>query len=692
MEELAPLRARRTSLSHELETLEKSRDRLRKERLGAEQGPDAEMEACEREVAALQGQLADLEEQIRPMDERLARLDYEVGYYDNELQRRAKQMASLDRRIGTPKAVGRLEKEINRSLLAHLYPGAVLDAPPGEGALLAGGEADPFAVEILQQGWQGKRLLGPTELPWSTWWPTLKLWGGVAILVAMAVLCLALVVHPQWSKRELLAYPIARFVEEVTAPTPGGRTPAILASRLFWYGFAALLIVHLVNGLNAWDAERFFVQIPMKLDFTGLKTLFPTASKVSEGGSVWNPTIYLLVVAFAFFLSTEVSLSIGLSGIAWVTFGYFLVSAGIAAQSPYFGAENVNLMLFGAYVGMAGMLLYIGRRYYLNVASSAVGLPRKADTPAYATWAARGLVVCIALAFLLLVQGGMDWLLAVLLLLLVLLTALVITRINVETGAIFIQAYWLPVMMITAVLGARAVSPQGFAMLAIGTVILVGDPRETLMPFLANALRMGERSGQASPARVGRWLLVMVVLGFGVALVVTLLFQYNLGINHRDPWAAKSLPTDLFKAVTDHISKLASHGQLEETTVTGGLDIFKHIQLNPGLLAWIGAGLALVVLCSIARLRISWWFIHPVLFLMWGTYPMGRLAPSFLLGWAVKAVTVKLGGAKGYQAVKPLMVGIIAGELLAAIGWLIAGAIYYRVTGKIPPVYRILPG
>ena len=690
--ELAPLRKSRENLARELEAAEKRRDLLHKEQLETDRPQDPEADALGQEVAALKAQTAELEEKIRPLDKRLARLDWEVAYYDNEMQRLAKAMESQDRQIGTPKAVGRIEKELNRALLAHLYPDVILGAPKGEGGLLAGGEADPFAVEILQQGWHGKRLLGLTGLPWETWGPTLKLWGGVAILMALAALCLVLVVHPQWSKRELLAYPIARFVEEVTAPAPNSQTPAVLTSKLFWYGFAALLILHLINGLNAWDAERFFIKIPRGFDFSALRTLFPMASRVDASWGLWWPPIYLSVVAFAFFLNTDVSLSIGLSNLAWVVFGSFLISAGLTAQSAYFGAENFNLLLFGAYLGMAIVLLYVGRRYYLNVAASAVGLPRKADTPAYATWAARGLVVCLGLAVFLLVRGGLDWFLALVLVLLVLLTVLVITRINAETGAPFLQAYWLPAPIIAAVLGARAVSPQGYIMLAIATVILVGDPRETLMPYLANALRIGENTAKASPARVGRWLLVMVIVGFAVALVVTLLFQYNLGFNYRDGWTTRSLPEQVFNAITAHVSKLAAHGQVEEATVTGGLEALKHINPEPATLVWIGVGLALVVLFSVARLRISWWFIHPVLFLVWGTYPMGQMSASFFIGWAIKAVTVKLGGAKGYQNVKPFMVGVIAGEVLAALGWLVAGSAYYWLTGKVPPSYGILPG
>jgi hypothetical protein len=63
--------------------------------------------------------------------------------------------------------------------------------------------------------------------------------------------------------------------------------------------------------------------------------------------------------------------------------------------------------------------------------------------------------------------------------------------------------------------------------------------------------------------------------------------------------------------------------------------------------------------------------------------------PSFLLGWVIKSAVVGTSGARGYHAVKPLMVGIIAAELLSGLGWMVVGAVYFFTTGKTPPTYWI---
>ncbi len=693
--EREPLRLQREALARQLADLQA---RLRKaEGPGGEPAPAAEapsdltsrIEALRREIEALDARMAPLEARIRDVTGRLAA-------YDNPIRLLQERIDSIDHRIGTANQVGRLEAEINRIALEAAWPELLAPYDPDEGPLLAGGTIDPFAVETLQQGWRGgtgERFgLGLADLPWRTWWPTLKLWGGLALLVGTAALCLTLIVHPQWSQRELLAYPIARFVEEVTRPAAESRTPAVLLSRLFWYGLLALVLLHLVNGLNKWDNETFFIKVPTQVDFTPLKKLFPTAKKVYDWQGVWNPTIYLSVVAFAFFLNKGVSFSLGISGVAYVAFGTILVARGTAMVSPYFDAKNVNLMVFGAYLGMAGVLLYIGRRYYLNVLGSAFGLSRRRDTPPYATWAARGLIVCLVLAVLLLCRAGLDWPLSILAIALVMLTLLIITRINVETGAFFLQAYWLPATVLVAVLGHSAISPQAYVLLALASVILVGDPREAIMPYLANGLRMGHSGAGARPRRLAPWLLVMLVAAFVAALLVTLWFQYNLGVNHRDKWATVSLPREVFNSIEKHIVELRARGDLARATATSGLGALAEARFDPEVMGWVGLGLALVVGVSIARLRISWWFIHPVMFLVWGTKPGFELAASFFLGWAIKTAVVKLGGAKGYQLIKPLMVGVIAGELLAAIGWAIVGAVYFALTGKAPVTYSLLPG
>ena len=90
------------------------------------------------------------------------------------------------------------------------------------------------------------------------------------------------------------------------------------------------------------------------------------------------------------------------------------------------------------------------------------------------------------------------------------------------------------------------------------------------------------------------------------------------------------------------------------------------------------------LLFSSLRLRFAGFPLHPVLFLVAGTYAAGKCWWSFLVGWGIKCLVVRFGGGKVYQQLKPLFVGIIAGELLAAGASIVFEIIYYCVTGEPP--------
>jgi len=576
----------------------------------------------------------------------------------------------------------------NRYLLVAAFPEHILPPPPGNGALLAGGRADPVAVDTLMQGRSSHDQLTLWQLPWSTWWPTIRLWGLLALVLGVCALCLAVIVHPQWSKRELLPYPIVRFVDELVERRRGAMLPDVARNRLFWTGFGVLACWHTINGLHAWYPE--IPEIPFKYDLGALSTLFPNAARVSGNYGWLAPTIYMSVIAFSYFLSTSVSFSLGASHLLFFVLGSALLVNGIQLEWEWTGGSA--MLRTGAYLGFAGIIAYTGRRYYLSVITSALGRPRTRETPAYATWAMRALLVLVVLATIILHSSGLGWAFSAVFVFVVLLTFVVITRIVTETGAFFIQAGWVPAGVVLAALGFDAVGPTAFILLALASVLIITDPRELLMPFLANALKVTDRPGGGSPAKTAPWLLVMMVVGFAVAGAVTLYLQYNHSANPvGNTHATHTLPMQAFDAFARHAAESAAQGTLASATAASGWAKLALIGPKSDALLWLGIGLMLAVGAALARLRLPWWPLHPVAFLVWDTFPIIMFGPSFLLGWMVKGAVVQVGGARGYHAVKPLMIGIIAGELLSGLAWMAVGALYFFITGKTPTTYWIFP-
>jgi hypothetical protein len=486
---------------------------------------------------------------------------------------------------------------------------------------------------------------------------------------------------------------------------------------LFWAGLGCVLGLHIVNGLHAW-----FEQVPgvsLRFDLNPLRVLLTGWSRAPQAHNVFNAVVYLSVVAFAFFLTPKVSFSVGFATFAWVMLGAMLASQGVTFTDPYLLAGEGTLLRVGAYVAFGLVIVYTGRRYYAAVVRGAVtdwgggekrevgsgksergsdGVKLLADpleereVPRSAVWAARWLAMLAVVSVWWLHQAGLSVGVSAAVVGMVLGMWLVLARIVAETGVFYVVSGWLPVGVLVSLFGFEAIGPTGFIVLGLASILLVGDPREALLPFISTGLAASERVGQTPPRRLGVWLGMMVLASLLVAGVVTLWFQMNLGINHSDMWAKQWLPQMPFNEVTRQVQELSAVGTLTPSVWAEGTQRFSLVKLDGSMWAWLGLGGALALGASLARLRLAWWPIHPVLFLLWGTESTGRFAWSFMLGWLIKVVVVKLAGARGYHAGKPLMVGIIAGELLGALLWTGVGTVYYMATGMTPRSYLVFPG
>lgn len=556
--------------------------------------------------------------------------------------------------------------------------------------LLNRGVYDPALVDPLLAG--TNKALSPDNVPWSAWLPTLALWLDGALLLGGMALCLAVIVHPQWAERERLPYPTVRFVQEIAARSAGRLLPDIAHDRAFWIGFGGILLGHLVIGLHTWFPA--VPELPRYLDFLPLLDLFPSARRVPDVNFLFHPILYPSVIGFAYFLRTRVSASVGLSLVAWVAFGAVLIGSGIPLRDDRFAIDhNGTFLRLGSWTAATIAILYYGRRYYGRVAGAAVGL-RSVDgeTPASSVWAARALGVGVGLFLVLMVREmGATLLGAALLLAMLLMIFVVLARINAETGLFHAQPDFLPSAMITGLLGAQAVGPQGYLVLTLASLVFVADPREAVMPYLTNALRLGDGVANTSPRRLVPPLAGMLVAGLLVATVATLSLQYTYGVNLRDTWSNRMLPEAPFTQTSRQITQLDAVGELDASTGLSSLGSLLRIDPEPGVVGWTALGFVLFAACATARLRLSWWPIHPVLLLVWGTWPAGNLAVSFLIGAAVKWTVVHYVGERGFRRFLPVMVGLIAADLVAALGWNLVGWVYFGVTGLQPSVYRILP-
>lgn len=560
---------------------------------------------------------------------------------------------------------------------AHL-----LDYVPPQ-MLPADGRYDPQVMDGFLMGLRQRgRPIGLDQVPWAQWRGPLTTWMPLVVLMSLAAICLAMIVHPQWARRERLRYPIAEFATVLMGDDERAGEP-IFRQRLFWLGLGILLAIRVVNGLHSWFPDS--LSIPLSFDLSPVAQKWPRLREVPNAGPLLlRLDIFPIVVAFAFFLSSEVSFSLGISELLFVLISVALFGRGVEASFHWLAGGGLAYQRFGSYLGMAIMLAYAGRRHYLGVLRAALTFRAAPSVERYTVWACRAFLLCAGGMAALLAWHGLDWPLAVLLVALMMLMYLVIARIIAETGLFYVEPWWQPAGVLFGLMGYAALGPHSIVVLGLACAVLCINPRECLMPFVTTALKITEDTG-VRPARTGPAMGAVFVLALAVAVPVVFWANYNYGAAGRAWWIDTAIPQMPYEITQQAVNELRASGQLAASEALGTWGRLAAARPSPAFLWGTGIGLGLVVLLSVLRLRLAWWPIHPVLLLVWGTNPLGMFSDSFLLGWMVKSATVALGGSRAFRKGKALMIGVIAGDLLGGLLFMGIGATYYFVTGLRPP-------
>lgn len=540
---------------------------------------------------------------------------------------------------------------------------------------------------------QGKstpsRHIDASEIPFGAWERPLKFWLPLLVTLAVAIIGLSLVIHQQWSANESLQYPIAKFAATLMPDSEGGVLGGVFRNKFFWMGLAGVWAIHMINYVRVWEPN--FIAIPLSVDLRPLMELSRPLKMINQEW-LFRPFVFFSAVGFAYFLASDLSFSVGIAPLLQAYVGGLCLIAGIDFTGAHMTGNMGEFLYAGAWAGLGLILIYTGRRYYFHTLRRAVFLGGDKTVKPFSVWGARVFLVAGALFVYLLARVGLYWPLAVAYTLVAVMIFVVMSRLVAETGTFFLHPWHFPCVTLLGFLGIESIGPKGLLiMMMISTVILI-NPRESLMPFAINALKVAELKGE----KLGRTAIAggaFLLVALAVAIPVTLYWQYDKGAyTTQDAWSTSFAPKFAINAWVGH--KQSFEGLAGRAAQEGGTlsERLSHIRPNTRVLTGFGLMMGLVLLFSFMRMRFTWWPLHPVMFLVMGTWQAQLLAGSFLLGWLLKTVTVRLGGTKAYFAVRPLMVGLIAGEILAAVMQMTIGAITYACTNRIPAPHFILPG
>ena len=452
--------------------------------------------------------------------------------------------------------------------------------------------------------------------------------------------------------------------------TASGEQPtfesSLLRSKLFW---VAVLLPFAINALNG--LHHLYPFIP------SIPSMDPDLKK-SLGDFLDDPLqkfmyrdfyfeFHFALIGVAMMMRQEVSLSLWFFQVFFVGVIFVFMVSGIGpGQFMYTPKEQFGYVMFarwtkvGAAIVVVAVILWSLRAELVRAVKLAFrpsqaleesdGILRfpvwmfVAGLIAYLGWThALGLPIGASLGMLAIALGAY----------------IVVARVVSEGGLIWCSVAMDPVLIYPTLVGTAGLSPQTItAMAYTGFVPLA--PRANVLPSLMDSFRIS----QSSRIRPGHLVLVAaasLAIAFVVSLVVVLAMTYVQGGNYMPQKHYSYGPRWIF-------GKAASFF----TDITGP---------SWQAIATMCAGIVLMATMYKLHRRYLWWPFYPLGFVIAETEVMQHQWMSIAIGWAIRSLAIRFGGATGYRSIKPAAIGVILGEIVSIMFWFVVFAIT-GTTGK----------
>lgn len=497
-------------------------------------------------------------------------------------------------------------------------------------------------------------------IPWSAWIRPLTAWGIFAIAWLTSLISLMWIFRRQWSVNERLPFPIAQIETALIAPPQKGRwLNDLLGSRLFWTGLIVIFLLQSSVALNRYY-PRNFPLIPLRYD---LNTIMGNEPWKYFGGNVKACTIYFTFIGIAYFIQSRVSFSL------WAC---FLLAQIVTVNQRVYQSDITGDAWrdqhLGATAAFVAGFLWIGRHHLAAITRQVFGRPGGTTltrTENYRVPAILFLLGVVGMtAWLLLLQ--VQWWVALGLIAMVVVSHLVTARIVAETGLPFcrsdITAYQVYMNLPPKWFTTRDIFFSGY-MYAVGPV----STRESVAPLAQGGMVVADQSGADTSKHALKFAGVIIyslVLAYFVSAAATLWTHYTY---------ATPIPARVQHPVLDPPAFDRPRSEMIDPVVQQADGRFNTRPYST--LTHMALGLVICASLQALSLRSAAWPLLPVGYLLCNTWYIGLAWFSLMLGWAAKVLILKYGGAKMYQGARPLFVGAIFGEALAAGVWMLISLI-----------------
>jgi hypothetical protein len=518
------------------------------------------------------------------------------------------------------------------------------------------------------------RLPEGEPVPWDAWAGPLVSWGSFLLFCWLMMIGLSLIVLPQWRRNERLPFPLLTVQESLIETPQRGRLFApLFRRRSFWVAAGAVFLLHFMAGLKQYNPAAW-PAIPLDWNLTAV---FADSPLRHLPGHIKSARIYFMFLGIAFFMPNRIGFSIWFFELAYAVYRVI----GREYVPHFYRYDHMYDHRIGAMIALTLFVLWLGRAHWLRVlrSDSRSSSPEERRNVHAGTLFSLG---CAGMYFWLL-WAGVPALWAVFYVGIGFMVSLLITRMVAETGMPFIRIDFRYRIGLVKLAPFAWLSPVVLFFSAVIAVLFPTASRVSAATMGAHALGLDEDAGPRFRSRMA-WLLVgVLVLGFVISGGTHIFANYHhsMSLDGVDevlsPWGTTR--------VSDPAHQDIREWQTGRTKEPPGMKEPDYFQV--GHLAF---GALLAGLLEWACLSMPRWPFHPIGLLMTGSFYANQAWVSVLFGWLIKILLVRYGGARLYRAMRPVFLGIIMGEVFAAVYWSIEPSIRVFL-GQEYTVVHVLP-
>jgi len=493
------------------------------------------------------------------------------------------------------------------------------------------GDTNPYQPRILL-AWLQPAL-------WWTAWAVALLW---------VSLCLNVIFRRRWSREEQLPFPMTILPLQMTEP----RTE-LFSSPLWWVGVIASAGLALFNMVSRFVPA--FPVIPTSFD------LGPFMTNNRPWDALRTPVLdwELWHIGLSYLMPLDLAFSMIVFNLVWRT-EYVLSRLFGWTTDPWSGFPYGDQQTVGSFLALMISVLWLDRRYLLQVMRKALGLRSLADDReeafSYRT-AVFGSLVGLAFLWYFLARAGMTGAVTGVFLFLYFIMAMVMSRMRAQLGPPNHEMYGaMPEFALTEFPGTRAMGSRGLGMLAILRPYM-GEQRPNPAPAQLEGLRMAERAS-INPTQLA-WIMMAVV-----PLTMVLYFWASIHVGYHLGLGTANISRETIFVARDTSEKL---------------DSWLRVPVGPnwsGVTA-IGVGFGGTLLLMAFKLQFPAWPLHPVAFPLAFGYPIDVMLPAIIAAFLIKVLVLRYGGLRAHRRALPFFLGLLAGS--ATVGLL--QAILFRILG-----------